>query len=73
MGIFDRNRDGRTTLGEAARTFEQMDEYERAWSGDPHKDDGATCGGIVGGCLLVTVAPVASLALIFWVAWLVLG
>ena len=73
MGIFDRNRDGRTTLGEAARTFEQMDEYDRAFACDPHKDDGATCGGIVGGCLLVTVAPVAALALIFWVAWLVLG
>ena len=73
MGVLDRDGDGKTTVGEAAYTLEQLSEYEKAWDGDPHKDDGASCGGIVGGCLLVTVVPLALLALIFWIAWLVLG
>ena len=57
MGVFDRDGDGKTTVGEAAYSLEQLSEYEKAWDGDPHKDDGASCGGIVGGCLLVTVVP----------------
>ena len=57
MGVFDRDGDGKTTVGEAAYSLEQLSEYEKAWDGDLHKDDGASCGGIVGGCLLVTVVP----------------
>ena len=73
MGVFDRDGDGKTSLGEASYPLEQMNEYEQAWNGNPHKDDAATCGGVAMGCVLVSVVPIAALALILWIAWLVLG